>query len=56
MAVLFAFSVQNTFKMYSFKRSKDMAWAPKCRNGLRDLHHAHSRESDIIRLILHAVN
>jgi len=31
----------NQFEMFSFIRSKHMAWAPKCRSGLHDPDHAH---------------
>jgi len=41
MTVLFTFDTQTKFEMSSFVRSKDMAWAPKCRNGSRDPDHAH---------------
>ena len=41
MAVLFTFNLQTKFEMSSFIRSKDMAWAPKRRNGSHDPDHAH---------------
>jgi len=34
MAVSFTFNLQTKFEMSSFIRSKDVAWATKCRNGL----------------------
>jgi len=45
MPVLFAFNLQTKFEMSSFIRSRDMAWAPKCRNELRDPGHAHLGDS-----------
>jgi len=45
MPVLFALNLQIKFEMSSFIRSKDMAWAPKCRNGSRDPDHAHLGDS-----------
>ena len=41
MPVLFVFNLQTKFEMSGFSRSKDMAWAPKCRNGTPDPDHAH---------------
>jgi len=43
------FNLQTKFEMSSFIRTKDMAWAPKCRNALGD-----SQASQ--GLILHAAN
>jgi len=40
MPVLFTFNLQTKFEMSNFIRSKDMAWAPKCRNESRDFDHA----------------
>jgi len=40
MPVLFTFNLQTKFEMSSFIRSRDMAWAPKCRNESRDPDHA----------------
>ena len=40
MPVLFAFNLQTKFEMSSFIRSRDMAWAPKCRSKSRDPDHA----------------
>jgi len=54
MPVLFTFSMQTKFEMSSFICSKDVAWAPKCRNESRDPDHAHLGKSGITRLILHA--
>jgi len=41
MPVLFTFNLQTKFEMSSFIRSRDMAWAPKCRNESRGPDHAH---------------
>jgi len=47
----------NQFEMFSFIRSKDIAWAQKCRNRSRDSDQAHLGTGLVIRrLILHAVN
>jgi len=54
MSVFFTFSMQTKFEMSSFICSKDVAWAPKCRNESRDPDHAHLGKSGITRLILHA--
>jgi len=35
------FNLQTKFEMSSFVRSKDMAWAPKCRNESCDLDHTY---------------
>ena len=45
MPVLFTLNLQTKFKMSSFIRSKDMAWAPKCWNESRDPDHAHLGDS-----------
>jgi len=45
MPVLFAFNLQTKFEMFSFTRSRDMAWAPKCRNESCDPDHAHFGDS-----------
>jgi len=45
MPVLFAFNLQTKFEMPSFIRSRDMVWAPKCRNESRDPDHAHLGDS-----------
>ena len=45
MPVLFAFNPQTKFEMSSFIRSKDMVWAPKCRNESYDADHARLRDS-----------
>jgi len=45
MPVIFTFNLQTKFEMSSFIRSKDIAWAPKCRNGSRDRDHAHLGDS-----------
>ena len=45
MPVLFAFNLQTKFEMSSFIRSRDMAWAPKCRYESRAPDHAHLGDS-----------
>ena len=45
MPVLFTFNLQTKFEMSSFIRSKNLAWAPKCRNGPRDPNYAHLANS-----------
>ena len=45
MPVLFAFNPQTKFEMSSFIRSKDMVWAPKCKNESHDPDHAHLGDS-----------
>jgi len=45
MPVLFAFNLETKFEMFSFIRSRYMAWAPKCRNKSRDPDHAHLGDS-----------
>jgi len=45
MPVLFTFNLQTKFEMSSFIRSRDIAWAPKCRNESRDSDHAHLGDS-----------
>jgi len=45
MPILFAFNLQTKFQMSGFIHSKDMAWAPKCRNGPNDLDYARLRDS-----------
>jgi len=45
MPVLFAFNLQTKIEMSSFIHSRDMAWAPKCRNESRDPDHAYLRDS-----------
>ena len=39
--LLFTFNLQTKFEMSSIIRSKDKAWAPKCRNELLDPDHSH---------------
>ena len=45
MRVLFAFNLQTKFEMSSFIRSRDMTWAPKCRNESRNPDHVHLGDS-----------
>jgi len=39
------FNLQTKFEMSSVIRSKNMAWAPKCRNESRNPEHAHLGDS-----------
>jgi len=39
------FNLQTEFEMPSFIRSKNMAWAPTCRNESRNPDHAHLGDS-----------
>ena len=56
MPVLFTFNLQTKFEMSNFIRSKDMAWAPKCRNESRDFDHAPFGDDDISKLGLATIN
>ena len=49
LPVLFTFNLQTKFEMYRFIRSKDMAWAQKCRNWSRDHHPVNLRDSQASR-------
>ena len=53
VGLLFTFNLQTKFEMSSFIHSRDMAWAPKCRNESHDPDHAHLGDSQHRRLILH---
>ena len=56
-AVLFTFNQQTKFEMSSFIRSKDIAWAPKCRNESRNPDHAPLGGQVVMtRLTLHVAN
>jgi len=47
MPLLFVLNLQTKFEISGFIHSKDMAWAPKCRNGSRDPDHAHLGDSQV---------
>ena len=45
MPVLSTLNLQTKLEMSRFIRSKDISWAPKCRNESRDPDHAHLLDS-----------